>query len=228
MSFPFQHNIDFGNGEHDRVRNILNIQPVIPLAGGKIITRTIMPIVWQPDITAEDGMLFTGLSDMSFTAFYAQPAGSLTIGFGPILEFPTGGSTRGSDKWSLGPSAVVLAQPGNWTLGLLINNVWSFAGNSDRPDVNRGLIQYFIVRQLGNGWYANTAPVITANWEAEDGQKWVVPFGAGVGKVSFVGKLPVNLQFGAYVNAVKPDAGPDWQLRFQAQVMLPTSIFRGN
>ncbi len=55
MSFPFQNNLDFGLGEYDRSRNVLNIQPVIPLAGGKIITRTIFPVVWLPDISAESG-----------------------------------------------------------------------------------------------------------------------------------------------------------------------------
>ena len=54
-----------------------------------------------------------------------------------------------------------------------------------------------------------------------------MPFGAGFGKVTFLGKLPVNVQAGAYVNAVKPDIGPDWQLRIQAQVLLPMSLFGG-
>jgi len=31
----------------------------------------------------------------------------------------------------------------------------------------------------------------------------------------------VNFQLGAYWNAVKPDNGPDWQLRFQVQFMFP-------
>lgn len=52
MSIRFQLNIDFGLGEFDRTRNVLNIQPVIPLAERKLITRTIFPIVWLPDIIA--------------------------------------------------------------------------------------------------------------------------------------------------------------------------------
>lgn len=227
ISLPFQNNTDFGLGDFDRTRNILNIQPVVPLAKGKIITRTILPVAWLPDLGAESGSQSTGLADTLFTAFYAVPAGSLTVGVGPALEIPTGGSTRGSQKWSLGPSAVALAQPGPWTLGILVNNVWSFAGDSDRADVNKGLLQYFIVRQLGGGWYVNSAPSITVNWEAESGQKWTVPFGAGFGKVAFLGKLPVNVQAGAYVNAVKPDIGPDWQLRLQFQALLPMSLFGG-
>jgi len=222
MSFPFQYNADFGLGSHDRTRSVLNIQPVIPLAGGRIITRTIIPFVWMPDVTSESGSLFSGLSDILFTAFYVpEGTGSLFTGVGPVLEIPTGGETRGSQKWSVGPSAVLLAQPGDWTLGILANNVWSFAGSSDRSAVNKGLLQYFIVRQLGNGWYVNSAPSLTANWKAPKGQKYLVPFGLGGGKLAFFGKLPVNTQVAAFYNAVKPDIGPDWQFRVQLQVLLP-------
>ena len=222
MSFPFQYNADFGFGEYDRTRSVLNIQPVIPLAGGRLITRTIIPVVWMPDVTSESGSLFSGLSDILFTAFYVpEGTGSVMMGVGPVLEVPTGGATRGSQKWSAGPSAVLLAQPGDWTLGLLVNNVWSFAGDSDRLAVNKGLLQYFVVRQLGGGWYVNSAPTLTANWKAGEGQKYLVPFGVGGGKLAFFGKLPVNTQVGAFYNAVKPDIGPDWQVRVQVQVLLP-------
>jgi hypothetical protein len=222
MSIPLQLNNDLGLGEFDRTRNVLNIQPVIPLAGGRVITRTILPIVWLPDITAESGTYSSGLSDILLTAFYVPGTGSLMWGLGPVVEFPTGGEKRGTQKWSLGPSVVALAQPGAWTLGLLANNVWSVAGSSDRDDVSKGLIQYFIVRQLGNGWYVNSAPIITVNWNAEEDQKWVVPFGLGAGRLVFAGKLPVNTQVGAFYNVVKPDIGPDWQFRVQVQVLLPT------
>jgi hypothetical protein len=229
MSFPFQNNLDFGLGEYDRTRNLLNIQPVIPLAGGKIITRTIFPVLWMPDITAESGSYSSGLSDTAFTAFYVPPAkGNLTWGPGVALDIPTGGKMRGSQKWSIGPSIVALAQPGPWTLGILANNVWSFAGSSDRNSVNKGLVNLFIVRQLGNGLYVNSAPVITVNWKAAEGQKWIVPFGAGVGKLFRLGKLPVNAQVGAYYNLIKPDIGPKWQFRIQVQFILPMSILKGN
>jgi hypothetical protein len=221
MSIPFQNNTDFGLGDYDRTRNVLNIQPVVPLAGGKLITRTIIPFVWLPNVAAETGSFSSGLSDIVFTAFYVPSGGSLMWGVGPVVELPTGGASRGSQKWSVGPSVVVLTQKGPWTLGILANNVWSIAGDADRESVNRGLLQYFIVRQLGNGWYVNSAPVNTVNWKAASGQKVLVPLGAGGGKLVFLGKLPVNLQSQVYYNVVKPDIGPDWQLRFQLQLLLP-------
>jgi hypothetical protein len=227
ISLPFQNNTDFGLGPFDRATNVLNIQPVVPLLDGKLITRTIFPFVRIPDIGSETGTISSGMSDINFTAFYVFGKGPITWGAGPIAGFPTGGDLRGSKKWTLGPSFVVLAQPGPWTLGLLVNNVWSYAGDADRDPVNRGLIQYFIVRQLGNGWYLSSSPIINVNWKADEGQKWIVPFGLGAGKVLFVGQLPLNVQAGAYYNVVKPDVGPNWQFRLQAQVLLPTSMFRG-
>ena len=220
MSLPFQNNTEFGIGPFDRAANVLNFQPVLPFAGGKWITRTIIPISWIPDVTAESGMYSTGLSDILFTAFYVPDSGSIMWGVGPVFEFPTGGEERGSQKYSAGLSGVVLAQPGSWTLGCLANNVWSYAGDSDAGDVNKGILQYFLVYQLGGGWYLNSAPIISVDWNAS-GEKWKVPFGAGGGKLMFLGRLPLNLQSQAYYYAVGPDNGPDWQLRFQAQFFLP-------
>ena len=228
MSFPFQNNLNINQGPYNRNTNILNIQPVIPFAGGKVITRTVAPIVFIPDYSSESGNLTSGLADIVFTAFYVPESKGLTWGVGPVLELPTGGSMRGSQKWSAGPGLVVMAQPGDWTVGALINNVWSFAGDSDRGDVNKMLLNLFFTRQLGKGWYANSAPIITANWEAESGNQWIVPIGAGGGKVLLLGgKLPLNVQTGLYYNVVKPDFGPEMQWRVQAQILIPKSLFSG-
>lgn len=212
-------------GDYNRNTNVLNIQPVVPLAGGQLITRTIFPIVRIPDFSSESGKLSSGLSDIVFTAFYVPESDGLMWGFGPVFELPTGGSLRGTEKWSAGPSLVVLSQSATWTLGGLINNAWSFAGDSDRDDVNHMMLNLFAVRQLGSGWYVNSAPIITADWTA-DSDKWIVPLGGGAGKVLMLGgKLPLNVQTGLYYNVVKPDFGPDWQWRFQAQFLLPKTIF---
>jgi hypothetical protein len=227
MSFPFQNNLNINHGEFNRNVNVLNIQPVIPFAGGRVITRTVMPVVNIPDFTSETGTFSSGISDIVFTAFYVPKSQGVTWGLGPVIELPTGGAERGTQKWSAGPSAVILAQPGDWTYGALINNTWSFAGDSDRGEVNRMLLNLFLVRQLGDGWYLNSAPIITADWTADTEDRWIVPLGAGGGKVVMLGgKLPVNLQSQLYYNVVRPDFGPEWQWRFQLQVLLPKTIFK--
>lgn len=227
MSFPFQNNLNMNYGEYNRNSNVFNIQPVLPFASGRIITRTIIPIVYIPEFDSAEGKHSSGLSDIVFTAFYS-PKSKTMWGIGPVLEMPTGGAERGTQKWSAGPSFVILVQPGDWTFGVLVNNTWSFAGNSERDAVNHMLLNLFLVRQLGKGWYVNSVPIITADWTAEKGQQWIVPVGIGGGKVVFLGgKLPVNLQSQLYYNVVRPDFGPEWQWRFQLQILLPKSILSG-
>lgn len=227
MSFPFQNNSNFGYGpNNDRTQNVLNIQPVIPLAGGRIITRTIFPILTQPDFTETSGGS-TGLSNTQFTAFYAPKTEKIIWGIGPIISFPAPNKDFGSQKLSVGPSLVVLKMTKKWVFGALINNTFSVAGPSDAADVNSFLTQVFVNYNMKKGLYLNTAPIFTANWEAESGQQWTVPLGAGIGKiVKLGGKLPINLQAGYYYNLISPDFGPESQLRVQAVIMLPTSLLK--
>jgi hypothetical protein len=220
ISVPFQNNTYFNIGPHDRTRNVLNIQPVVPLADGKLIIRTILPVVWQPDISTEsDGS--TGLGDLTFTAFYVPGSGDVTWGIGPVLAFPTGGCDRGTEKWSVGASGVIVATPSPWVVGMLINNVWSVAGADDRLDVNAMMLQYFINYNFPS-FFLTSAPIITANWEADSGQQWTVPFGLGIGKLVRLGKLPANLAAHYYNNVTSPDiTGADWELRLQVQFLFP-------
>ena len=74
---------------------------------------------------------------------------------------------------------------------------------------------------LSNGWYLTSAPIITANWEAESGQKWTIPIGGGFGKMFKWGNMPMDAQTQLFYYAVKPDGGPDWQLRFQLKFIFP-------
>jgi len=129
-----------------------------------------------------------------------------------------------SDKWSTGPAAVGLVMPGHWVLGGLAQNVWSIGGASDSnaPDVNQFLFQYFINYNMKGGWYLTSAPTITANWEADDNDdRWTVPFGGGIGRVFKIGKQPVNVKLAAYWNAEKPRWAADWNVQAQITFLFP-------
>ena len=63
-------------------------------------------------------------------------------------------------------------------------------------------------------------PLLTVDWEADNGQQWTVPVGGGVGKIFHLGKLPVNTQLRRYYNVVQPDNGANWQIRFQVQLIV--------
>jgi hypothetical protein len=225
ISLPLQNNTNFGVGPGDDVQNILNIQPVVPVSlseNWNLITRTIAPVIYQPELVPGTGSEF-GLGDINTTLFLspAKP-GKLIWGLGPVFSFPTATEdVLGTDKWSAGPSAVALTIQGPWVVGGLASNLWSFAGDDDRPDVNQFLFQYFINYNLPKGWYVSSAPIITANWEADSGNQWTVPFGGGFGKIFRIGKQPMNAQVQAFYNVEKPDNGPDWTLRLQLQFLFP-------
>ncbi|MBW1786046.1 MAG: neuromedin U [Deltaproteobacteria bacterium] len=225
ISLPLQNNTNFGIGPDDETQNILNIQPVWPFSindDWNLITRTIVPVVSQPNVLTGGEGRVNGLGDTTFTAFFSpRDSGKLTWGVGPVLLLPTAtDDALGSDKWGAGASAVFLTMPGNWVVGSLFSNVWSFAGSGNQ-DINLFTWQYFINYNLPNGWYLSSAPIITANWEAESRNKWTVPFGGGFGKIFRIGKQPMNAQVQAFYNVKKSDFGPDWTLRLQLQFLFP-------
>ena len=224
ISVPFQNNFNFGVGPRDVTQWVLNIQPVIPISLNRdwnLITRTIMPIINQPSPAPGVESAF-GLGDINPTLFLS-PVGSRSLiwGLGPTFTLPTAtDSLLGSGKWSAGPAAVALTMQGPWVVGALANTQWSFAGWGDKYFAQT-LIQPFINYNFAHGWYLSSAPIITCNWEADSGDQWTVPVGAGGGKVLHLGRLPVNTQLQAYYNVATPDNGPDWQLRFQVQFLFP-------
>jgi len=227
ISVPFQNNINFGNGPFDRTQNILNIQPVMPFKLSEtlmLISRTIFPVITQPDLSTPN-LSMSGLGDINPTFFFSPARPSRLIwGIGPAFVLPTATDrVLGAGKWSAGPSFVALAQPGKWTVGALVSNVWSFAGQESRPAVNAMSLQYFVNYNFSRGWYFTSSPIINGNWRAADGDKWLMPVGAGFGRVMNFGPAPVNWQLSAYANVIRPDTLPSarWQLRLQLALLYP-------
>ena len=231
ISVPIQNNSNFGVGPDNRTQDVLNIQPVIPVGISKdwnLLIRWITPIIWQPvpsqPSTPETGQY--GFGDMQPTFFLSpKKPGKLIWGVGPIFQLPTASSTfLGQGKLGLGPSIVLLTQPGHWTIGVLANNVWSVAGSGSRPAVNQFLMQYFVNYNLKHGWYLSSTPTVTADWEAKDGGRWVVPFGGGVGRIMKLGFQPVNLSVRFFGNAVHPATGfssSPWSMQLQIAFLFP-------
>ncbi len=227
-SFPFQSNTNFNSGPHKGTQEILNVQPVIPIHINQdwtVITRTILPLIWQPSLSPTHTVPF-GTGPTSFSAFVspANPINGWIFGAGPVIQAPTiSDKTLGSPVWGGGPTAVVVYMKGPWVAGALANAVWSFGGTSGTggTSYNSLLVQPFVNYNFGGGWYVNTGPIITAAWPALRDKAWTVPVGGGFGKVVRIGgKLPVNLSLGAYYNAVRPQYGATWQLRTQVTLIF--------
>ena len=225
ISLPFQNNTTFDSGPYSRTANVMNIQPVIPINisdGWMIKSRTILPLSWQP-YPGESASGEFGLGDTTQT-FFLAPRGDrkLIWGIGPAFVIPTATSTLlGQGKFSMGPSILALSQPGHWTIGALINNVWSVAGSGSRPPVNEMQLQAFVTYQMKKGWYVATSPIIEANWRAASGSVWLVPVGGGVGRVTRMGKQPINVTAQFYGNAARPTGSSPWSMRLQFDLLFP-------
>lgn len=219
ISAPFQNNTDFGT----KNVNTLNIQPVIPVKISKdllLVTRTIVPVVSVQDYG-------TGVSNINLSGFLtSRKVSKFVWAVGAGVMLPSIDKTLGFDRLGIAPSLGILYQDKGWTYGAIVQNFFG-VNNKDaisptdlHGNLNLFYSQFFIVKNLSNGWYVNTAPIITANWEAENDNRWTVPAGAGLGKLFFVGKLPINAQVGAY-KYIKSASSADWQLRAQVVFILP-------
>jgi hypothetical protein len=231
ISVPIQGNWNFNIGAADRVQNVTNIQPVIPVNVGEnwnLIIRWITPVIFQPvPLPQVNGPPlqsgYYGLGDMQPAFFLSPKKGKLIWGVGPQLLIPTATKTGilGQGTFGMGPTAVVLVQPGKWTFGALANNVWGVTRHSNLPSVNQFLLQYFINYNLKKGYYLTWQPTLTANWEAKNGGRWVVPMGGGIGRIMRLGAQPVNLGLQFYGNAVHPPGASPWGMRLQIAFLFP-------
>jgi hypothetical protein len=173
--------------------------------------------------TTQRGRAF-GLGDTNYSLFLnpVETSGSLIWGLGGSINFPTATDDRlGSGKWSAGPTAVGLLQPSWGTVGTLVRQLWSFAGQSDRKDVNQTLVEPFVNYNLDDGWYLLSDSVITVDWEASSGNRVTLPLGGGFGKVFAIGGQPMNMRAESYYNVVHPDGGPTWTIGFTVQFLFP-------
>ncbi|BCH20574.1 hypothetical protein MesoLjLc_03510 [Mesorhizobium sp. L-8-10] len=212
ISVPFQFNYDSGFGPNDGDKVTLNIQPVIPISLNEdwnIISRTILPVIWQDDIAGPSGTQ-SGLGDTVQSLFFSPKApgpGGIIWGAGPAFLIPTGTDPLlGGDKWGAGPTGVVLKQTGPWTYGMLANHIWSFAGPEARPDVNSTFLQPFVSYTTADAWTFALNTESTYDWTNE---AWSVPVNFMISKLVKFGHQPVSLQAGVRYWAETPEGGPD-------------------
>lgn len=113
ISVPFQNNTNFGVGPYRGTQDVLNVQPVIPFHltdDWNLITRTIIPLTWQPQLVPNSSSTF-GLGDINLSLFLSpkNPMNGIIWGAGPSIILPTATDGRlGSNIWGAGPSAVAL------------------------------------------------------------------------------------------------------------------------
>jgi len=241
ISVPFQANEDFGFGpSHNGYKFTLNIQPVIPVSISKdwnVIVRTILPVVSQHDLfyvenvpknsplnpqnRSQDGLSDT-LQSFFFSPKEPGPFG-LIWGLGPAFLYPTGTHPLlGTGTFSIGPTFVVLKQTGPWTIGALMNQLWSVDIEEDRKSYKAMFLQPFVAytTKTHTTFAINTES--TADWNASsENGKWSVPLNFELSQILKIGKQPISLQIGGRYYADSPHFGPGWGVRFTLTLLYP-------
>jgi len=224
VSVPFQYNYDHEIGlERDGYKNYLNIQPVIPASLNEdwnLITRVILPVVWQTDIVP--GTSQSGIGDVTASLFFSpkKPSADGWIwGVGPVFYLPTGSNDLiGADKWGMGPTGVFLKQENGWTYGALLNHIWS-TGGAGKATINNTFMQPFLTYTTKTHTSFTLQSESTYDWTRS---QWSVPIHFLVSQLAKIGGQPVQFQVGARYWADSPQVGAHgWGLRATLTLLFP-------
>jgi Putative MetA-pathway of phenol degradation len=202
------------------------VQPVIPFdlpfeSMPKLITRTTIPYVSTPDLP--DSGSVDGLGDIVFLGFFMPKLESKgqMFGFGPALLLPTATEDEtGTEKWAIGPSlAYINLETKGWMWGLLSWAYWDFAGEDDRDHVAQYNLQPVLLKFFPKGWYAG---LLDIPWTYDDNtNKWNVPIGPRVGRVTKIGQQSMNIFVGAYYNPVDTQGTAEWAIKLSFSFLFP-------
>ena len=225
ISVPFQGNWNHGIGPDDGDQTYVNVQPVIPFKlndDWNLISRTILPVTSQNDVAGNSGNQW-GLGNTQQSLFLSpsKPNHGIVWGLGPIAYLNTASDPLlGPEKWAAGPTGVALWMGGPWTVGILANQLWSFAGDPNDPDINQAYFQPFIAYTTKNGVTFNLNSESTYYW---DSGEWSVPFNAQISKLVHFDKQPVSIFVAARYWAYTPeDVGPTgWGARAGLTFLFP-------
>jgi hypothetical protein len=176
------------------------------------LMRASLPVNSFP--TKANGDWENGLGDFNLFASWLIPLKNpaVSFGVGPQITAPTAtDETLGSEKWSAGLANVLFdARSSKYQYGYLLTWQQSFAGESDRADVNFGAFQPFGMLQLGGGHYLRSTGIWTYNFESDS---YSIPLGLGYGKVFKMGNTVYNAFIEPQYSVDYSDSGqPEWQI----------------
>lgn len=219
MSFQIQdfyvsdfHNLD---GE---AQNTLQFRAAIPYAIGTTpnIARLTLPYVTE---TPSGNMGFGDATFFNLTVFN-QPWGRW--GVGAVALLPTGDGALSAKKWGLGPAAGFTAQSGWGLWGLFNQNIFTVAGDEDRPDVNLSTLQPILNVPFGNDWSLGFSDMtFVYDWDADKFTS--PPLGLKVSKLTKpgAGRVPVQYQLSYERNFYDEGAVPRDTVGFTVKFLVP-------
>ncbi len=184
------------------------------------------PIPGQPPGNESPGSVVdTGINDLLSAFWFSKKGGHhgkhhLTWGF--AAQLPTASSDGlGSGKWSLGPSLDYEYESGRLFAGVIMLQLWSVGGDSDRKDVNFYMAKPFAVYQLNPKWDLIYMPYgVNVYWKKPSGENVYVPLGGGFQRHFKWGSQDMNFSTQLFNNVIRPTKGTEWDLRFMLEFVF--------
>jgi len=203
----------------DESGNTLLLRSSVPFTTGSLdhIARATLPIVTD----SPSGE--SGLSDLVLFDLIVFDKSWGRWGIGPVLLAPTATDDAiGADKWAIGPAIGFVARSNKLMWGLFNQNLFSFAGDSDREDVNVSILQPIVNYSLPDKWSIGTSEMnVTYDWEKD---AWtILPLGVKLAKLVKFGKVPVQFAGGYEYNFADDYVAPKWTLNFTVKFLFPVS-----
>jgi hypothetical protein len=221
ITVPIQLSSSLNVGPGNGTAGGFNVQPAIPISLGrdwKLIMRPSLSM-----LVSEEPNRKWGLGDSELQTYLSPGFVDKWVwGAGPVLDAPTAtDEALGTGKWSAGPAVGLIYMNGPWVAGTLANQLWSFAGDSDRADVSQSTFEPVISYNWDSGWYVGFDSTMTADWNAPADKRWTIPLGLDVGKAFQIGKQSLSVQFGTYYNVERAEGAAKWLLRLQVSLIFP-------
>ena len=214
-----QPNVGLPNDE--RVQNLAQLTVTWPIPLGpqwNVVTYSIFSSVSQADTEGRVG----GLGDTMVTAVVTPTeTGALFWGLGSVVQIPTAtDSALGSNRWAAGPALALFVQPGPWTAGVLVENVWS-TREAGAQNVDAFSVLYNVTWNGPHGWFLESNTTLTSDWTSDPRARWTVPVGGGFGKVFTVGRWSLSASAELFYNAIRPADAARWSPSVSLQLLFP-------
>jgi len=221
ITVPIQLSSSLQVGPGNGTAGGLNLQPAIPISLGQdwlLITRPSLSL-----LATEQPNRKLGLGDLQVQNYFTPRSADKWIwGIGPVLQAPAATEdVLGAGKWCAGPAVGLVFMSGPWVNGILVNHIWSFAGDRERNAVSLSTFEPVISYNFESGWYLSFDSTITADWNAPAEARWTVPVGLDAGKAFQLGKQSLSVQLGTYYNVRRAEETGRWLVRLQVSLVFP-------
>lgn len=162
----------------------------------------------------------TGLTDSTVfdLVTFTRPWGR--FGLGAVALLPTGSADLSAGQFALGPAAGFTVQNGRILWGAFNQNVFTVAGDDDKPEVNSSTLQPILNIGLGNGWSTGLSDMSFA-YDWDEGDWTSLPLGLKVASLQRVGSVPVQFTFSYEVNFADHPGTPEETWGAVVKVLLP-------